>query len=231
MNRLLYSLCVFAAACVLSRTEAPPPFPTPFSPNNRVLGLICHYNMDHIDSLYLILTEYVSMCEGGWEPKIVLFTTADYTPPTRRIMQYRTYCYRTNASLALEYSVHDPSISINLAAQHRRYMNGQVKNFDVFIYHEDDMIFKFHQLSAFLFEIRKLQRLIPDTALRDNTFGFLRYRRLNANHGYLAKDVVEQELLDEEPAFHHICIGPEPYIQVPPPPPPPLFSIATACHH
>ena len=73
---------------------------------------------------------------------------------------------------------------------------------------------QYHQLVGFLHEIARLKQLIPDTALRDNTFGFLRYRRLNANHGYLPKDVVEQELMDEEPAFHHICIGKDPYIQV-----------------
>lgn len=75
-------------------SEPVPPFPTPYTANNRVLGLICHYNLDHIDSMYIIFQEYLSMCEGGWDPKIVLFTTADYTPPLRRIVKYRTYCYR-----------------------------------------------------------------------------------------------------------------------------------------
>jgi len=189
-------------------------FPTANSVNNRILGMVCSYDMAHMDSVYLILNEYVSMCEGGFSPKVVLFTTADYTPPARRVFKYRTWCYRTNSSLELEYNVHDPSISINLAAQHRRYMSTRVADFDIFIYHEDDMIVKFHQLVGFLGEIKKLQTLIPETALRDNTFGFLRYRRLGSVHGYSARDVIEQELMDEEPSFGHICIANEPYIHV-----------------
>jgi len=189
-------------------------FPAPFTSHNRVLGMVCSYNMDHMDSLYLILGEYVAMCEGGFLPTIVLFTTASYTPPVRRVVKYRTWCYRANASLTLVYKVFEPSISINLASQHRRFMTSEVNNYDVFIYHEDDMIVKFHQLVGFLAEIRRLQTLIPDTALRDNTIGFLRYRRLPSAHGYSARDVVEQELMDEEPNFSHICIANEPYLQV-----------------
>ena len=189
-------------------------FPTALTAHNRVLGMVCSYNMDHMDSLYLILGEYVSMCEGGWNPKVVLFTTADYTPPARRVLKYRTWCHRLNASLDFEFNVHDPSISINLAAQHRRYMSTRVNDFDVFVYHEDDMIVRYHQLVSFIGEIKKLQTLIPDSALRDNTIGFLRYRRLPSAHGYQARDVIEQELMDEEPAFTHICIANQPYIHV-----------------
>jgi len=189
-------------------------FPKPFTANNRILGMVLAYNMDHMDSIYLILNEYVSMCEGGFEPKVVLFTVADYTPAARRLMRYRTWCYRTNSSLALEYNLHEASISINLAQQHRRYMTSQVNNFDLFIYHEDDMIVKFHQVVGFLAEIKKLQTLTPDSALRDNTIGFMRYRRLPSAHGYQSRDILEQELMDEEPGFSHICIANEPYIHV-----------------
>lgn len=189
-------------------------FPTANTAYNRILGLICSYNMDHIDSLYLILQEYVSMCEGGFDPNVVIFTTSDYTPQARRLIKYRTWCYRSNSSIKIEYNVHDPSISINLASLHRKYMGSQVNNFDLFIYHEDDMMVKYAQVVAFLIEIKKLQTLLPDSALRDNTFGFLRYRRLGGSHGYQSKDMIEQELMDEEPTLHHICIGKEPYLHV-----------------
>ena len=47
-------------------------FPTPNSVNNRILGMVCSYDMAHMDSVYLILNEYVSMCEGGFNPKVVV---------------------------------------------------------------------------------------------------------------------------------------------------------------
>ena len=211
----LWAIWVLCILVGLNRGQgAPPPFPTAFTANNRILGLVCSFNFDHIDSLYLIITEYVSMCEGGFSPKLVLFTAADYTPQVRRVMAYRTFCYRTNSSLEIEYNIHEASIGLNLASQHRKYMGAHVNNFDLFIYHEDDMIVKFSHVVGFLAETKKLQFLSPETALRDNTIGFLRYRRLFGNHGYKAHDIIEQELMDEEPAFHHICIGKEPYLHV-----------------
>ena len=50
------------------------PFPTPNSDNNRVLGFILAFDYNHIDPLMLIFNEYVSMCEAGWDPTVILFT-------------------------------------------------------------------------------------------------------------------------------------------------------------
>jgi len=49
-------------------------YPKPFTANNRILGMVLTYNTDHIDPLMLIFNEYVSMCEAGWNPTIVLFS-------------------------------------------------------------------------------------------------------------------------------------------------------------
>jgi hypothetical protein len=59
-------------------------YPTRFTKNNRVMGLLLSYDLNHLDPVVLILNEYVSMCEGGWEPTLVFFTSAFWTDKLRR---------------------------------------------------------------------------------------------------------------------------------------------------
>ena len=153
-------------------------YPTPNSENNRIMGFILTYNYDHIDPLILIFNEYLSMCEGGWSPTVVIFTTVEWPDRLRRLIRQKTYCYRSNSSVPVRFSIHDPQISVGLGAEHRKYLGVEVNNFDVFVYHEDDIVFKHMHLAAFLFETKKLHMLLPTNGLKDHTIGFQRYRRL-----------------------------------------------------
>jgi hypothetical protein len=69
-------------------------YPAPFTANNNIMGLLLCFDFCHIDPLILIVNEYTSMCEGGWNTSMVLFTSADWTPKLRRYMKYKSYCYR-----------------------------------------------------------------------------------------------------------------------------------------
>jgi hypothetical protein len=46
-------------------------YPDKITTNNKVMGLLLSYDLAHIDPLVLILNEYVSMCEGGWNSTMV----------------------------------------------------------------------------------------------------------------------------------------------------------------
>lgn len=192
-------------------------FPTANSEKNRVMGFILAFSYDHIDPLILILTEYVSMCEGGWDPTVVLFTTVQWTPAMFRYIRQKTYCYRTNAAIKVRTEVHPKDVGTALAAKHRPYLEKELNNSDVFIYHEDDIIFKYSHLSAYLAETKKLNELSPETGLYDYSIGFQRYRRIyrdNIHGGYGENDIFEQELFEEMPTFSPICIQDTPYFHV-----------------
>jgi hypothetical protein len=140
--------------------------PRPFSKNNRLLGMLLMFDFHHIDSfMLLVLPEYVSMCEGGWDPDLVIFTTVEWSPMTRRLMREKAYCYRTNKDVNIKWATYNPSISIALAAQHRIYMTKHVEDYDVFMYHEDDIPFKFHHVQAFTQETALLKERFPWTGL------------------------------------------------------------------
>lgn len=187
--------------------------PRPFSPYNRVLGLICSYNYGHIDPLTLIFNEYLYMCEGGWDPVVVLFTTERWTAKTKRLYANKLFCYRKNASIEIRHEVFPPKINVGLAAEHRHYMGRVVNDFDIFIYHEDDILMRFSHLNAFAEETRKFKEIMtPDHSLNENIIGFQRYRRLpkGGDHqrgAWGEQDIIEQELLEETPNFNQVCLG------------------------
>jgi hypothetical protein len=190
-------------------------FPTAFSPNNRIMGFILAYSFNHIDPLVLIFNEYVSMCEGGWDPTIVIFTTSNWTATMQRYMRQRTYCYRLGRSINIRLDVHDRSIGTSLAAEHKRILREELEHFDFFVYHEDDIVFKYSHLVGYLNETLKLHQLEPETGLRDYVIGFQRYRRImcgNAEYG--ENDIFEQDLFEEMPEFTPICIKDTPYLHV-----------------
>ena len=194
-------------------------YPTPYTKNNRIMGMILSYNFDHIDPMMLILREYQSMCEGGWDPTLVFFSTIEWSTQIRRLFRQKTYCYRTNSTIPIRVSVHDPSISTALGAQHRRYMQDYMNDYDIFVYHEDDIVFTHSHLVGYLYETKLLQKIMPEDGWWNHCIGFQRYRRLLRGgdiHGshYGDQDIIEQDLLEEMPNFRPVCIANVPYLKV-----------------
>jgi hypothetical protein len=193
-------------------------YPTPFTSNNRVMGFILSFNHYHIDPLMLIMNEYVSMCEAGWAPTIMIFTTVHWSLTLHRYFREKLYCYRTNDYIPLHIDVHDPSINIGLGAEHRKHLGKVLYDYDVFVYHEDDIIFKLSHLSGYLAETKALHIALPEDGLRDHCIGFQRYRRLprgnDINLQFGEKDIFEQELLEEMPSFRQVCLNKQPYLHV-----------------
>lgn len=193
-------------------------YPTPFTAHNRVVGFLLAFNFYHIDPIIQIVNDYVSMCEGGWDPTIVFFTTVNWSPTLLRYFRQKSYCYRKGGSLNFEVSQHNASIGTGLSSRHREEIGNYIDKYDVFVYHEDDIVFTFSHLTAYLQETKKLHQLLPESGLWDNTIGFQRYRRLfrgnNINQPYGEQDIFEQELLEETPEFVPVCIKEKPYIHV-----------------
>lgn len=194
-------------------------FPAANTASNRILGFILAYNMDHIDPLLLIFNEYLAMCESGWKPTLVIFTTMPWGDPIRRYIKTKTFCYSINASYPISFSVHAPIISTGLGAVHRQVLGEEVHNYDMFVYHEDDIVFKHAHLIAYIEETKKIHTLFPENGLWDYNIGFQRYRKLfrggDVHAGNFGEaDILEQELLEEVPNFVPICLADHPYIKV-----------------
>lgn len=193
-------------------------YPTAHSEHNKILGLILSFDLNHLDPLMLIAGEYVSMCESGWNVTFVLFTAANWTPKLKKLLHLKTYCYRVNDYIEIRYSVHDRSVGTNLATFHRAYVEKELNNFDFFVYHEDDIIFKNHHLSSYLSVTKQLYIDSP-TYFETSIMGFQRFRRLikteeGRGTDWRDTDVVETDLIEESPEFVPMCVGNKPYVKV-----------------
>ena len=92
----------------------------------------------------------------------------------KRYFRQRSFCYRTNSTLPIKLFTFDENISTSLAAEHRKYAAREFQNYDVLIYHEDDILFKNSQLSAYLEETKHIYKA---GKLSDFAVGFQRFRR------------------------------------------------------
>jgi hypothetical protein len=131
-------------------------YPEPFTANNNVIGLLLSFDLCHIDPLILIVNEYTSMCEGGWNTTMVLFTSAEWTPKLRRYMKYKSYFYRIKNFIDIRYELYDKNVSTNLGSFHQKYIEKELDNFDMFIYHEDDIVIKHTHVAAYLSDTKTL---------------------------------------------------------------------------
>ena len=184
----------------------------PFSEtgHNKVLGLVLAYGFDHMDPfMLLLLPEYVSMCEAGWDPTMVILTAAHWSPLLRRMFTERAYCTRLEKSVKIEWAVYNKNISTWLAAEHRRYIGDRLDKYDVFLYHEDDIPFRAAHLNAYVKATHDLKHRLPWTGLYDYIIGFQRFRhihRTNLHDDWGEQDIVEQDLLEETPSFETVCV-------------------------
>lgn len=180
--------------------------------------MILFYNLYQIDAMMLIFNEYVSMCEGGWDITLVLFTTVKYSKRLQNYLARKHYCARVDRPINITLSYHDPSIGTSLAAEHRRYITPILQDYDVFVYHESDMMFKYTQLMMYLQETKRLHQIRPEDGLREHVLGFQRYRRISRGNdmhiNYTQQDLFENELFEEVPEFVPICIESVPYLYV-----------------
>jgi hypothetical protein len=74
---ILAFLWLFLGKSVLSDKFFKSKQPAAFTSNNKILAMILAYNFNHFESLVRVFQEYVAMCEGGWDPKVVLFVSAN----------------------------------------------------------------------------------------------------------------------------------------------------------
>jgi hypothetical protein len=190
-------------------------FPEPFTDHNRIFLQVLNYDLHHIDSLYLNIAEYLSMCEGGWTMTVLIHTCANYSAPLLHDIIQRSYCYRTSSHLNITVRQYDKGVGIWLAAPHRLVVKDEILNHDFFVYQEDDMIFKYSLLTAHLHETKTLQSLLYQDGLADYCIGYHRYVHLRHHKDEkLDGDNVVKNTINEMPIFDHICLGDKPYVTV-----------------
>ena len=205
-------------------------FPKAFTPHNRVLGMILFYDWSQYDPLSIILAEFLSLCESGWDVKLAIYTTVTWDM-MKEYYRRRLYCYRTQRPLEMVIYVHPANVSIGLAAVHRKLVQQEINKHDLFVYLEADIILKASQVSAFVFEQERLYHLLSKDSWMLQGLGFLRYcrnplgnsnsnMRINSTLQHLLSTgqhdryMTKHERYLEMPRLTPVCIKDQRYINV-----------------
>lgn len=192
-------------------------FPEHFTVNNRILIQVLAYNLNRIDPLVASMGEYRSMCEGGWDPTIVFLTVTKPSKTLKRYFDSKLWCYRTQSVVPLRWAVFTITDTANkhagwyLANEHRGIVASEINNFDLFIYHEEDIMINTGHVAAYLHETRTLERELGTGPAREYMFGFQRYRRYSRKFEHNSdpiseKEIMSQDHLEEIPFFKPVCI-------------------------
>ena len=183
----------------------------PVLEGKKIISYILFFDMKHIQSMLMIMQEYRSVCEGGADVSIVLFTTLR-DENARRLKKHlleNAFCYRVSQHLNVTLATHSPSTSIFLSEEHRKHISSDLENFDIFIYQEDDILLQLPHIVSFLSETEKLRILGGPETLHHYNFGFQRFRRVISR-----KSPILGEFLEETPFFDPICLHGRPYFSV-----------------
>mmetsp|Transcript_28299 Transcript_28299/g.38967 ORF Transcript_28299/g.38967 Transcript_28299/m.38967 type:complete len:287 (+) Transcript_28299:662-1522(+) len=214
---LLCSLLVFGRITISEDYVKP----RPFTNNNRILSIVLSFNLDHAESIGFILRQYVSICEAGWNPTVAFLTVVPrWEANVTSYFDAKYFCYRTNESLKIEYSIHDPQLGHYLTVQHRPFIAKNMDKYDVFVYQEDDMIITPSHIAAYVDESHYLHETSVKINLPvDSTkmVGFIRYRKKmnRVAHGpFDSLSFLQEDGLVEAASYHHVCIGDRPYVEV-----------------
>lgn len=194
-------------------------WPEPHSSYNKILSSILVFNFKRIDSIMVIINEYKSLCESGWKPTIAFFTTEKPSHLLNQYFEEKLYCYYTQQSIPIIWQVFNESVGIYIADKSRQFVSNEINNYDLFMYHEEDIILQSSQVAAYLYETKQLSQVLGYTTSLEYMIGFQRYRRHNRhfkhlNDPFLDHDIFHQEYFEETPFFKPICLNNHAYLQI-----------------
>ena len=91
----------------------------PIVEHSRILAFVLMYDMRRFNALTLILHEYRGMCEIGFDPVVVIQTTAvDFQrPDVYESLVKSNFCYRTGSPIKIRIQLEDKASAFTF---HRR---------------------------------------------------------------------------------------------------------------
>lgn len=205
-------------------------FPHAYSSHNRIFAVVLAFDFNRIESILAILSEYRNICEAGWHPTIYFLTSMSMSARFHRYLSMKTYCYRIQRSLSIEFKVYDPSENVYVSEHNREHIREHLHDHDLFVYQEEDIVLTLGHLTAYLEETRRLMQMGEkrqpgkkgaDEMLRQYMIGFHRYYRIRQSsekrdpkeHILTEREIFRLENLNEHPFFVPICLRGKPYLQ------------------
>jgi len=194
-----------------------------------ILITVNMFDFRNYESSLELFANYRDICEAGWSVKVVVLTAAHWTNDARNSLTRRMYCYHIDAPVPVEIRVYEQSEDRWIVMHSREPTIEFLDKFDLFLYIEDDMLFKYSHLVAWVKESNKLQLLQEGHEMWDTTYcshlkpcefsvGFLRTlhtkRTVDFKDPFNDAPFMNSMRLEERPSLEPICIANKPYMAV-----------------
>jgi hypothetical protein len=190
-------------------------YPAAFTSNNRILIQLLSYDLHHFESLEVNLNEYLSICEGGWNPQIIIHTCAKYTDKLLEYILERLYCYRISNTVPLTILQYDSDGKEWLSNPSRNIVRHDIDNYDLFIYQEDNILFRFSTLTAYVHETKLLQSKVSSQDADKYYIVLLPYHnKRHEKEAFVNGDNAVQEFIINMPSVDYVCLGDMPYVKL-----------------
>lgn len=85
------------------------------------------------------VNRWLDICESGYEVTVLIQTVEMWSINEMNRFRNLCQCMRTNAALPIFFEVFDRDVGLKLTMKHRKTIEINVNDFDLFIYQEDDM--------------------------------------------------------------------------------------------
>ena len=199
----------------------------PFKPTSLLVTMLM-YDFRNYEASIQLFHGYRDICEAGWRVKIVILTAATLSDDGLNLLNRTLWCYRINDAVPVEIRKYDKNLGMAIVEYSRQPSADYLDQFHLFMYIEDDMLFRYSTLIAWLAETKKLTTLIDNQVLHDNIHCSYKYP-CKFNIGFLRvvtkKTTVPGDLfvdhhflrgvhLEETPTLNIFCIKNESYISV-----------------
>lgn len=142
----------------------------------RLLYMLVSYTFEQFLYVQKVLDGLRDICNFGYNVTIVIQASSGFShlDPMYEILANQIYCIRIQDKIpliVLEYG----QIGFGLNSRHRSYMQSHIDDYDYFIYAEEDMIFTYSHLLAFLHAQNQLKIMMSENEWLQYQIGFLRY--------------------------------------------------------
>jgi len=129
------------------RRQANIDLPPPIQTARRMLVMINAYHFNASDShVPNSLETFTNLCEQGEEVHVVLHTTSPALAPYVLASTQRFFCQRLGSSLPIIVYQYDPDVKLRIAGVHRELVAAKVDVYDWFMYAEDDLALRAHNI-------------------------------------------------------------------------------------
>lgn len=144
-------------------------------PKGRLMYMAASYDLGQYHSLWNSLSSLVETCNAGWNVSVHLQVSngLNYDNELFKQIQDSLYCDYFGKLIPVLLTSYDESIGFGLNSRHRHLIQKHLDDFDYFVYAEEDMVFRYSHLLAYLQAYEKIKAAFP-LNYHSYTIGFLR---------------------------------------------------------